>query len=181
MIRGKGVQNPSFRQRTMYHAMLLGGMAMITSALIVIGNKQTQADIALRRAEDMKNSLAQVIHPDLHTNNLLDDVIVLTIDSETKNFYIARSNEDVVAVAFDIISQGYAGPIDVLVGINSNGELLGVRILSHNETPGLGDKIESEKNLISKNTGILLLTKLFKVFIWLFSFIVSKPIIQESK
>lgn len=143
---GRGVTNPSFRQRTAYHAMLLGGMAMITSALIVIGNKQTYADIELRRAEDMKRSLSQVIHPDMYTNNLLDDVIELPVDNEVKIVHLARSNNKVIAVAFEMISEGYAGPITTLVGINRKGELLGARVLSHSETPGLGDKIEAEKS-----------------------------------
>ena len=146
MLYGRGVQNPSFQQRNAYHAMLLGGMAMITSALIVIGNKQTYADIELRRMEDMKRSLAQVIHPDMHTNDLLEDVMQLKSDAETKNIYIAKSNDKVIAVAFETSAQGYAGPIKVIVGINRKGELLGVRVLSHTETPGLGDKIEPEKH-----------------------------------
>jgi electron transport complex protein RnfG len=143
---GKGVANPSFRQRTAYHAMLLGGMAMITSALIVIGNKQTYADIELRHAEDMKRSLSQVVHPDMHTNDLLNDTIRLTINHEEKTFYIAKSNDKIIAVAFEMTAPGYAGPITVMLGVNRNGELLGARVLSHSETPGLGDKIEAEKN-----------------------------------
>jgi electron transport complex protein RnfG len=143
---GKGVVNPSFRQRTAYHAMLLGGMAMITSALIVIGNKQTHADIELRHAEDIKRSLSQVIHPDMYTNDLLDDVVRLPVGNETKIVHVARSDNKVVAVAFEMISEGYSGPITVIIGINRKGELLGARVLSHTETPGLGDKIEAEKS-----------------------------------
>ena len=146
MIHGRGVENPSFRQRTAYHAMLLGGIAMLTSALVVIGNKQTLADIELRRAEDMKRSLSQVIHPDMYTNDILKDVRQVKVDNELKDVYVARSNDSVVAVAFEMTGQGYAGPIQVLVGVNSKGELLGARILSHNETPGLGDKIEAAKS-----------------------------------
>ena len=146
MIHGKGVANPSFRQRTAYHSMLLGGMAMITSALIVIGNKETSASIELRKAEDMKKSLSQVIPPEIHSNDLLQDVVQLKINQETKNFYIARADEKAVAVAFEMTAFGYSGPIEVMVGINRKGELLGARVLSHNETPGLGDKIETDKS-----------------------------------
>lgn len=143
---GKGVANPSYRQRTAHHAMLLGGMAAITSALLVIANKQTYPDIELRRIEDMKRSLAQVVSPELHTNDLLDDVLQLNVKGETRNIYIAKSDGKVTAVAFKSSVKGYAGPIDVMVGINRNGELLGTRVLSHSETPGLGDKIEPEKD-----------------------------------
>jgi len=146
MLYGKGVLNPSYRQRTMHHAMLLGGMAAITSALLVIANKQTYPDIELRRIEDMQRSLEQVVPPGIHSNDLIKDVIEVKFNNESKKVHIARSDGKVVAVAFDTIVKGYAGPIDVIVGINREGELLGTRVLSHNETPGLGDKIEPEKN-----------------------------------
>lgn len=143
---GKGVLNPSYRQRTAHHAMLLGGMAAITSALLVIGNKQTAPDIELRHIEDMKRSLEQVISPDIHNNDLLKDIKEIKVGSETKTVYIAKSDDKVVAVAFNSSAIGYAGPINIVVGINRDGQLLGTRVLSHNETPGLGDKIEPEKD-----------------------------------
>ena len=34
----------------------------------------------------------------------------------------------------------------MLVGINVDGTIAGVRVISHNETPGLGDKIDLKKN-----------------------------------
>jgi electron transport complex protein RnfG len=146
MLYGKGVLNPSYRQRTTHHAMLLGGMAAITSALLVVANKQTYPDIELRRIEDMQRSLEQVVPPGIHNNDLIKDVIEVKLNNESRNVHIAKSDGKVVAVAFDTIVKGYAGPIDVIVGINRDGELLGTRVLSHNETPGLGDKIEPEKN-----------------------------------
>ncbi|WP_455199686.1 electron transport complex subunit RsxG, partial [Kaarinaea lacus] len=147
MYGKRAVTNPSYRQRTAHHAMLLGGMAAITSALLVIANKQTYPDIELRRIEDMKRSLEQVISPELHTNDLLQDALELKVKDETKTIYVAKSEDNkVVAVAFKSSVKGYAGPIDVMVGINRDGELLGTRVLSHSETPGLGDKIEPEKD-----------------------------------
>lgn len=143
---GKGVLNPSYRQRTMHHAMLLGGMAAITSALLVIGNKQTYPDIELRRMEDTKRSVAQVVPPELHSNDLLKDVLHFKNNNETRNIYVARSDGKVTAVAFRTTTQGYGGTINLIIGIKRNGEITGTRILSHNETPGLGDKIEAKKD-----------------------------------
>ena len=42
--------------------------------------------------------------------------------------------------------KGYSGNIRLLTGIDNQGKLLGVRVISHKETPGLGDKIESRKS-----------------------------------
>ena len=45
---GKGVLEPSYRKRTAYQAMLLGGMATLASAVLVLGDLETRDDIALR-------------------------------------------------------------------------------------------------------------------------------------
>ncbi|NWB27625.1 RnfABCDGE type electron transport complex subunit G [Pseudomonas gingeri] len=49
-----------------------------------------------------------------------------------------------VAVILQSRTQGYGGPIELLIGIGANGKLLGVKTLSHTETPGLGGKIAEE-------------------------------------
>jgi electron transport complex protein RnfG len=73
-------------------------------------------------------------------------VVQLQVDHETKTIYVAKSNDKVISVAFEMTAQGYSGPITVMLGVDRKGELLGVRVLSHTETPGLGDKIEAEKS-----------------------------------
>lgn len=146
MIRGKGVANPSFKQRTMHHAALLGFMATITSAIVVVGNIETHDEIILRHAEDMKASLSQVIHPDIYTNEILKDTVNVKYDGSDKKIYRARNDGHVVAVAFQMTTNGYSGPINIIMGINARGQLMGVRVLSHSETPGLGDKIEAKKS-----------------------------------
>lgn len=42
--------------------------------------------------------------------------------------------------------EGYGGPIDLLIGIASDGRLLGVRVRDHRETPGLGDAFTQPGN-----------------------------------
>jgi len=146
MIPGKGVANPSYKQRTMHHAALLGFMATVTSAIVVIGDLETHGVIEQRRAEDMKASLSQVISPDSYSNEILKDTLRLNYQGVEKTIYRARSNNQVVAVAFQMTGNGYAGPIEIIMGVNANSELLGMRVLSHSETPGLGDKIEAKKS-----------------------------------
>ncbi len=45
-----------------------------------------------------------------------------------------------------VAPDGYSGDIRLLVGILANGELAGVRVLNHRETPGLGDAIETRRS-----------------------------------
>lgn len=42
--------------------------------------------------------------------------------------------------------RGYVGPIRLLTAIDIKGEIIGVRVAAHRETPGLGDKIEATRS-----------------------------------
>ncbi|MBN2886932.1 MAG: electron transport complex subunit RsxG [Chromatiaceae bacterium] len=141
------VANPSYRQRVGYQAGLLGGFTLIAAALLVIGDLATHEAIALRKAEDLTASLAQVIPPALHDNDLLADVMTLT-DGNGKplSVYRAAQGSTVSALAYRVVGQGYAGPIEVLLGVDAKGRILGARVLAHTETPGLGDKIELNRD-----------------------------------
>ncbi|HAD09787.1 MAG TPA: electron transporter RnfG, partial [Porticoccaceae bacterium] len=45
-----------------------------------------------------------------------------------------------------VAPDGYSGDIRLIVGINRDGTIAGVRVLDHRETPGLGDKIDLKKS-----------------------------------
>ncbi|MBP6763361.1 MAG: RnfABCDGE type electron transport complex subunit G, partial [Rubrivivax sp.] len=60
--------------------------------------------------------------------------------------YRARRGGRVTGVAFETHGRGYSGDIRVLLGVAADGRLLGVRVLQHAETPGLGDKIEAARS-----------------------------------
>lgn len=144
-MAAQGVLEPSYRKRTAYHAMLLGGMATLASTVLVIGDLETRDTIALRQAEDLKASLSQVLPEAIHDNDLLSDVLTLPPEqSGTKALKVYRAHLDnqISAVAYEVSSNGYAGPINCIIGVAASGEILGVRVLAHAETPGLGDKIE---------------------------------------
>ena len=137
---------PAYQNRIIYHTGLLGGFATLAAALLVLGNITTLAPIAERQAEDMRASLSQVIQPGIHDNNLLDNQITLQHDDQKIDVYRAVKDGKVTGVAYRVYGYGYAGEIVLMMGIDSNGKILGVRVLSHAETPGLGDKIEAAKD-----------------------------------
>jgi electron transport complex protein RnfG len=127
-----------------YQAMLLGGFTLAAAALLVVGDQVTRGPIAEREAEDLRASLAEVIPAPLHDNDLLANPVELALADAVPPVTVYRGLEglDVSAVAFEVVGQGYAGPIRVLLGIGASGQVLGARVLAHTETPGLGDKIE---------------------------------------
>ena len=61
--------------------------------------------------------------------------------------FIAKQDNQAIAVFFPVkATEGYTGPISLVIGVKTNGELAGVRVLQHQETPGLGDQIELKKS-----------------------------------
>mgnify|MGYP001820587286 FL=1 len=140
------VVEPSYRKRVGYQGGLLGMIATLAAALIVGGDIATHDAIEQRKAEDLQYSLGQVIPAVIHDNNLLDDKLVLQHQGKDVVVYRALKGPEVTAVAYGVSEQGYSGEISLIMGVNRSGEIIGVRIIAHTETPGLGDKIEVEKD-----------------------------------
>ena len=66
---------------------------------------------------------------------------------EAKNIHIARKDGAIVGYIIPATApDGYSGDINLITGILADGTIAGVRVLSHNETPGLGDKIDYNKS-----------------------------------
>ena len=142
----KAIHEPAYRKRVGYQGALLGGFATLAATLLVMGNLSTFDTIQLRIAEDLQASLGQVVPDSVHDNNLLDNRVSIQDQGNEIVVYQAIRKGTVTAVAYNISGQGYAGEISLIMGVNSKGEILGVRVLSHAETPGLGDRIEAEKD-----------------------------------
>ncbi len=137
----------TLRQRLDYQTYILAAAGLVSSLVLGFADLATRGSIAARQEEDIQATLEQVIPAALHDNPLLRDVKSLVEGSLTTPVYIARQQGEVTSVAFKFIATGgYSGPITLMMGIDKSGTVLGVRVVAHAETPGLGDKIEREKS-----------------------------------
>jgi Na+-translocating ferredoxin:NAD+ oxidoreductase subunit G len=140
-------KEPKYRQRVGYQAMLLGGFATFASVFLVSGNIATKDAIAERQKEDLLSSLSQVIPDSLYDNNLLDAPMEIADGKNHKlKIYRGFKGSKVSAMAWEISQQGFADVIKMLIAVDPDGKILGVRVIAHSETPGLGDKIEEKKS-----------------------------------
>lgn len=140
-------QTLPWRERVSYQGMLLGGFALVATLLLVLGNLATRDAIDQRMREDLRASLAQVIPAHVHDNDLLQAPLQFEMaDGQRRTIYRGTREARVTALAWEIVGQGYAGDIRLIIGLDANGEVLGIRVLSHAETPGLGDKIEASRD-----------------------------------
>jgi len=136
----------AWREKLSYQPISLGIVALLTSAALVIGNQMTKEDIHKAEERDLQASLAQVLPAGSYDNDLLKDTIkVAGPDGAPLTIYRARKAGAVSGAVFQVSSRGYAADVVVLIGLDPAGKMLGARVIKHQETPGLGDKIDIAK------------------------------------
>jgi electron transport complex protein RnfG len=135
------------------NSWLLALFAVCTTLLIAGTYLSTRERIGEQKRKAEEKALLEIVPRDRHDNSMLDDVIDVGPDtaglelSENKRVYLARSGAEVVAAIIPVKApDGYTGDIDLIVGVNADGSIAGVRALSHRETPGLGDKVDYRKS-----------------------------------
>lgn len=136
----------TLRGQLSYQAVSLGLIALIASAALVGAHRQTAAPIAAAEQRDLEDSLAQVLPPGFADNALLADSMRIDDKGIARTVYRARKGGAVAGAVFRDAARGYAGDVAILMAVAADGRVLGVRVIKHAETPGLGDKIEPAKS-----------------------------------
>ncbi|MDX1757443.1 MAG: electron transport complex subunit RsxG [Marinobacter sp.] len=133
-------------------AIGLGLFAVITGGTIAVTQVMTEERIEQQIARAEARALFEIIPETVHDNNMLEDAFELPADPE-RGFrqpftaWKATSQGQPVGIILPVTApDGYSGDIKLLVGIDPVGKVLGVRVTSHKETPGLGDKVERKKS-----------------------------------
>jgi Na+-translocating ferredoxin:NAD+ oxidoreductase subunit G len=132
--------------------LLLGLAGVIVIGLVTLVYHFTYDDIERSEYQALLLALNSIIPEDSHDNDIVNDTRDLPANKELglkkdSLIYRARNNGEIFAAAFPVTApDGYNGPIKLLLAIDRQGRILGVRVVSHLETPGLGDRIESRRS-----------------------------------
>jgi H+/Na+-translocating ferredoxin:NAD+ oxidoreductase subunit G len=132
--------------------LLLMLFGIIGSAIVGVTFESTTDIIAENDRRAMLRTLNQILPAEHYDNDLIKDTVELAADGKLgqkrpSSAYIARKNNNMTAIIFSANApDGYNGEIQLLVGINIDGTLAGVRVVKHNETPGLGDALETKRS-----------------------------------
>ncbi len=140
------------KQAISNNARTLALFAIGCTALVSGVHWLTKDTIKNQEELQLLKTLHQVIDQNRFNNNLTQDCKFITDSqllgsNEQQTAYIARLDEQATTVAITSVApDGYNGKIKLLVALNVDGSLSGVRVINHQETPGLGDKIEIRKS-----------------------------------
>ena len=133
-------------------AGILAGFAVFGALLVALTWESTAERIAENERAFLLRSLADVL-PDSGYDNAVHEDVITVRDADLLgtpapvSVYRARlRNKPVAVVMTPVAPGGYSGPIRLLVGVLADGTVSGVRVVAHRETPGLGDKIEIERD-----------------------------------
>ena len=139
------------------------GMAIRTAAILFLfviiftgllsgAYQWTKPSIEASAAEEKMKLVDEVLPRSDYDNNLLTDTLSLPATAElglaeSSTLYRARRGGQPVALIFEATApDGYAGKVRLILAVRANGQVAGVRVTQHKETPGLGDYVEVKKD-----------------------------------
>lgn len=125
--------------------------AIITAGLIALTQVVTKERIQDQIKQARSKALLQIVPVGQFDNDLLDTAFWL----EAKELGLKEAGEAFVALYQGqpryfilplVAPDGYTGPIRLIMSIDLSGKIIGLRVIEHKETPGLGDKIDIKKS-----------------------------------
>ncbi|SDX69690.1 electron transport complex protein RnfG [Allochromatium warmingii] len=138
-------------QSILLSGAVLGAFAIGGVTLVAVTHGAVDSRIADNQRQAMLDQLNTILPAERITNDPLQDSLQVSasdlLGADSTPVYRARQDAAPVALVLEsVVPDGYAGPIKLLVAVLHDGTLGGVRVVSHHETPGLGDKIEVAKS-----------------------------------
>ena len=129
------------------NGLVLAIFACASTGLVAVTHYLTKDQIKQQEQAQLLSVLNQVIPHDQHDNELFSACTLVQAEElgteQAMPAYIAKLNGEPSSIAIEAIApDGYNGAIKVIIGMKIDGTILGTRVLSHQETPGLGDKID---------------------------------------
>ncbi|MGH1463395.1 MAG: electron transport complex subunit RsxG [Neptuniibacter sp.] len=125
--------------------------AVVCAAVIAATQVSTKEKIAANEREFQAKALYEIVPRETIDNDMLSDTFEIQLaelgHKTPVTAFRARKNDLVKTVILPVVApDGYSGNIHIIVGINADESVAGVRVLAHKETPGLGDKVETKKS-----------------------------------
>lgn len=133
-------------------AITLMAFAIVFTSLMAFVYLVTKQPIEQSEAAARMSLFRQIMPEHMHDNDLLNDTVAIAPDpllgtTQTTIANVARIQQQPNAIIFEAIAHdGYSGDIKLLIAVDKDGVISGVRVISHKETPGLGDYIDVARN-----------------------------------
>ena len=119
--------------------VVLTCVCMVAGLALSFVNAATKDARAYQDRLELLNALNMVL-PE-HDNEPDKDIV----DIDGTNYFLSKKADTINGVAFKTSTEkGYSGLIEIIVGVQTDGKIIAIGILSQKETPGLGSKIAQD-------------------------------------
>ena len=133
------------KESTLKNMLLtLSAITLVASSLLGVVYSLTKGPIEEAMTLKTNNAIAGVA-PEFD-NDPSADQLVVELAGKSYKVYPAKMGGAIVGYAIESFASGFGGRISLMVGFNVDGSINGTAVLSHAETPGLGDKIDASKS-----------------------------------
>lgn len=124
-------------------ALILFIITAISGIVLATANDVT-SDLILQVQEENNNKARQEVLPVAEKFEQLDERDFNAIHSENDKvmeiFAGFNSTNELVGYTVKTIASGYGGDVEIITGVSVEGEITGMKVVKHSETPGLGAK-----------------------------------------
>lgn len=140
----------------------LTGFSIVAGGLLGWVNAATAGPIAQANAKALSDAIAVVIPG--FDNNPAEEAETVEVEGTTYKIYPATQGGKPIGAAVEASANGFGGTLTVLVGFDTEGNIIDYSLLSHAETPGLGSKASdwfkkgAKGDITGKNPGTQSLT-----------------------
>lgn len=122
----------------------LASVTLIASAVLGVAYAITKGPIDLAMTAKTNSAIASV-SPEFN-NDPSAEQFVIDLNGKSYKVYPAKMGDKTAGYAVETYTSGFGGRIVLMVGFELDGKIKGISVLSHSETPGLGDKINPSKS-----------------------------------
>lgn len=107
--------------------------------LLATVNYFTETKIAENNAKAMLVSIREIFDESVDA-----EAVVYEENPDFTSVYLVMQDGDVCGYAASVAPNGFGGPINLVVGVDSAGTVMGVEVVSMSETPGLGSRVGND-------------------------------------
>ena len=148
---------PPVEQDSLLRSMLrsawgLSLFAIITAGFIALTQVVTKDKIIEQIKQARSKALLEIVPVGQFDNNLLDNAFWLEAEAqlglkEAGEAFVALDQGQARYFILPLVApDGYTAPIRLIMSVDLSGTVIGLRVIEHKETPGLGDKIDIKKS-----------------------------------
>ena len=129
---------------------ILTGICLVTALLLGIVNQVTKPKIDAIQKAKMEAAMSQVLPADEYIPWEANE----SLPAHVSSLYLAKSGGESIGWVAETSTSGSQGIIEMMVGVDMDGNVTGVSVVSHSETPNIGTKVVADQSVLDRFIGM---------------------------